>query len=110
MPDHFHGLLSLACNVDLKSNLALVDRDSSRQTSSNNELSQIIRSLKGRSAHAINETQQRQGKLWQSNFHDHALRAEEDRLQIARYITANPLRAGLVKRIEAWPHWDSVWL
>jgi putative transposase len=29
---------------------------------------------------------------------------------IARYIVANPLRAGLVERLGDYPHWDAVWL
>ena len=104
MPDHFHGLLSLDQPDEN------VGRASARQPPLNNDLSEITRTLRGRSAHFINKALQRQGKLWQTGFHDHALRAEEDRLQIARYIVANPLRAGLVNKIGEWPHWDSVWL
>jgi putative transposase len=29
---------------------------------------------------------------------------------VARYIVANPLRAGLVNRVEDYSHWDSIWL
>jgi len=28
----------------------------------------------------------------------------------ARYIVANPLRAGLVERLGDYPLWDAVWL
>ncbi len=31
-------------------------------------------------------------------------------LAIARYIVANPLRAGLVKKLGDYPYWDSIWL
>jgi REP element-mobilizing transposase RayT len=48
--------------------------------------------------------------VWQSDYHDRALRCEENLLQASRYIVANPLRAGLVENIGAYPHWDSVWL
>ena len=34
-----------------------------------------------------------------AGFHDRALRRDEDTLSTARYIVANPLRAGLVKNI-----------
>jgi hypothetical protein len=29
---------------------------------------------------------------------------------IARYIIANPLRAGLAESIGDYPHWDAIWL
>lgn len=89
MPDHFHALLSLT-----------------GQTS----LGEVMNRLKGRSARAINARLGRTGDFWQISFHDHALRTEEDRLEIARYVVANPLRAGIVERLGDYPHWDSVWL
>jgi hypothetical protein len=48
--------------------------------------------------------------LWQKSFYDHGLRSEEDLKGIARYIVANPLRAGLVEHIGEYPHWDAIWL
>lgn len=88
MPDHPHGLVSLGETADL---------------------STAMNGLKGRSARAINRLIAREGAFWQPGFHDHALRREEDRLHIARYIVANPLRAGLAERVGDYPHWDSVW-
>jgi len=38
------------------------------------------------------------------------MRKEEDLQALARYIVANPLRAGLVKRVGDYPHWDAMWL
>jgi REP element-mobilizing transposase RayT len=49
-------------------------------------------------------------RVWQRGFHDHALRDDEDLRIVARYIVANPLRAGLVDDIGAYPHWDAIWL
>jgi len=49
-------------------------------------------------------------RIWQDGFHDHALRQEEDLAEVARYIVANPLRAGLVERVGDYSHWDAVWL
>jgi hypothetical protein len=37
------------------------------------------------------------------------IRREEDLVSIARYIVANPLRAGIVKSVREYPHWDAVW-
>lgn len=49
-------------------------------------------------------------RIWQPGFHDHALRAEEDIASVARYIVANPLRAGLCDRIGDYPYWNASWL
>jgi REP element-mobilizing transposase RayT len=89
MPDHFHALLQLGEQQSLAS---------------------IVGLIKGRSARALNAVSGRSGRFWQPGFYDHALRQEEERLQLARYIVANPLRARLVQRLGDYPHWDSVWL
>ena len=88
MPDHLHGLITL------------------KQCT----LSENIRLLKGRSSHAINAIFRKKGSLWQPAYYDHALRKEEDRKAIARYIVTNPLRGGLVKSLGDYPHCDSIWL
>ena len=60
---------------------------------------------------SINRILQTPGqRRWQTGFHDHALRTEEDLPAIARYVIANPLRAGIVTSVRAYPHWDTVWL
>ena len=48
--------------------------------------------------------------VWASAYHDHAIRDDEDLRAVARYIVANPLRAGLVKSVADYPFWDAVWL
>ena len=48
--------------------------------------------------------------VWQPGFYDHALRKEEDVAAIARYIVANPLRAGLVTKLGEYSHWDAIWV
>lgn len=73
-------------------------------------LSKLVLQLKSRSAIAINKARGTSGPFWQKGFHDHALRKEEDLTATARYIVANPLRAGLVQRVGDYPHWDAIWL
>lgn len=82
MPDHLHWLLSLE----------------------RGELSDTVRILKGRISRTVGRP------VWQPNFHDHAVRREEDLRAIARYIVANPVRAGLVARVGEYALWDAVWL
>lgn len=88
MPDHLHWLVTL-------------------QTGS---LSALIQRIKSRSAISINRVLLSQGQVWQKGFHDHALRQDEDLCAVARYIVANPLRAGLAQTIGDYPLWDAVWL
>ena len=89
MPDHLHWLFVLQSEQDL---------------------STVIRLLKGRSARLMNAHLQRTGMIWQKGFYDHAVRADEDLQRTARYIVANPLRAGLVDHIGDYSWWDAVWL
>jgi putative transposase len=90
MPDHFHWLLGLGNDLDLP---------------------RLMASLKGYTARRIGERIDLDGEpLWQEGYHDHALRREEDAAAVARYIVANPLRAGLVRRLADYSLWDAVWL
>jgi REP element-mobilizing transposase RayT len=82
MPDHLHWLMVLHEGT----------------------LSDAVKLLKGRSAHAIGEP------VWQANYYDHAVRGDDDLRKIARYIVDNPLRANLVERIGDYPLWDAAWM
>ena len=53
-------------------------------------------------------SKQSKSKVWNKGFYDHGIRAHEDLISTARYIVANPLRAGLVDKIGDYPHWDSI--
>ncbi|KEX92510.1 transposase [Pseudomonas putida] len=88
MPDHLHWLFELK----------------------NNTLTCIMARTKSRITLALNRSLERDGSLWQHGFHDRAIRRDEDVPAVARYIVANPLRAGLVEKIGDYPLWDAVWL
>lgn len=94
MPDHLHWLVALKHRATL---------------------SEVMKSVKNHSARQIGKIRRERGEqeyphIWQNGFHDRALRKEEDMLAVARYIVANPLRAGLVERIGDYPLWDAKWL
>jgi putative transposase len=42
-------------------------------------------------------------KLWQRNYYDHVLRANEGSRHVAAYIWMNPVRKGLCKNFEEYP-------
>ena len=88
MPDHFHWLIELRKGT----------------------LSGVMKRVKGQSSCLINENLGTSGSLWQSGYHDHGLRRDEDLVAAGRYLVANPLRGGLVENLWLYPHWDAVWL
>jgi len=76
MPDHLHALLSFP--------------------PSDKPIRSIVSKWKEWTAKDI-------GIVWQDDFFEHRLRHDESRRQKADYILANPVRAGLVSRVEDWP-------
>lgn len=48
-----------------------------------------------------------QGHLYQGRFKDFPVQSDAHLLTVLRYVEANPLRAGIVPRAEAWP-WSSL--
>jgi len=88
MPDHLHWLFELRSG----------------------ELSEVVCRVKSRSTMVINKATGRTGKLWRGGFHDRAIRHDESLITAARYIVANPLRAGLVAKVGDYPLWDADWI
>lgn len=82
MPDHIHWLMQL----------------------NEESLSRVVGRVKRVSAARCGR------RIWQSGFHDRAAREEDDVKAMARYVVANPIRAGLVESVGDYPHWDAIWL
>lgn len=89
MPDHVHWMFELGEGRALR---------------------QVIQDFKGRTARSVNRRLGQSGLFWLKGYYEHALRAEEDLRSRARYIVANPLRAGLAREVGAYLHWDAAWL
>ena len=89
MPDHTHWLLELGHGTDL---------------------SQSVSRIKSASARHVNARLGTRGQpVWERGFHDRAMRSEENLEAAADYLVANPVRAGLVGRVEDYPYWNCVW-
>lgn len=73
-------------------------------------LATLLERIKARSTQAINRELGSSGQLWQRGYHDRAMRRDEDLQVMARYIVANPLRAGITPKLADYPLWDAVWL
>lgn len=88
MPDHVHWLFQL--------------REGALGTS--------VQAFKSRVARRLNETRMSSGPVWQAGYYDHRARHDEDLAAQARYLVANPLRRGLVARLEDYPYWYCRWI
>ena len=88
MPDHLHWLFELRGAT----------------------LPEVMKRVKSRSTLTINRARRTHGAFWQYGYHDRAVRADEDLIKAARYIIANPLRAGLAGHVGDYSLWDAAWL
>ena len=88
MSDHAHWLVALTSDAPLALLVGATKAHASRRL---------------RSEHAIRMP------VWQRGYYDHRIRHDEDLKQQARYLVANPIRAGLVSRLVEYPHWFAVW-
>ena len=77
LPDHIHILLQAKDNPK--------------------DLRKFVRGFKSYS------TKEARRKLWQRGFYEHILRKEEKTFEIAKYILNNPVRKGLVEKMEEYP-------
>jgi putative transposase len=81
MPDHFHWIIELK----------------------KGSLADLLCQVKSKSTRTVNGASGRKGRLWQESFHDRALRKEDDLVKMARYVVANPLRAGWCSELATTP-------
>lgn len=89
MPDHWHGLIELGPMEDI---------------------SIVVQRVKTSTARMLRRPGHESVPVWAKGFHERALGEDESVKIAARYLIANPLRAGLVKRIGDYPYWNAVWL
>jgi REP element-mobilizing transposase RayT len=91
MPDHAHLILTPLT-------------DDARQLVVS--LSEIMKAIKGASAHAINHRLGRDGTLWQQESFDHVLRSAGSLDGKIRYVLENPARRSLVND---WQEYRWLW-
>ena len=88
MPDHIHWLMELRTGT----------------------VSRAVQKVKAGTSRRIGRLYGQPCSIWQRGFHDRAVRRDEDLAAMARYVVANPLRAGLVRNLRHYPLWDAIWL
>ena len=84
MPDHIHAVFQLG----------------NKQT-----LPKLIQTFKRYTAKQINIYLAQNESVWQVGYYEHGIRRHESLNKIIRYCYENPIRKGLVKRPEEYPHW-----
>jgi REP element-mobilizing transposase RayT len=87
MPDHLHFVAELRSD----------------------NLSKLMQTLKGYTSRRINQLLDRNGPLWQPQYHDHAIRTNEALREVTIYCLHNPVRAGLVSDFHDYPYWYCRW-
>jgi REP element-mobilizing transposase RayT len=87
MPDHLHFVAELRTD----------------------SLPKLMHSLKSYTAKQVNTLLNRQGSLWQDQYHEHAVRMDEDLNEVVLYMLHNPVRASLVKDFHDYPFWHCRW-
>ena len=85
MPDHLHAVV-MTESVD-------------------GDFREFVRVAKQRTAFAFRKTHQR--PLWQPSYFDRTIRDGEDLRPTIVYLVANPIRAGLVEKVDDYPFWGS---
>jgi len=60
-------------------------------------LSKIMHSIKSFTAHQINKSLKRSGKVWQDENYDRVIRDEKEYLETLNYIANNPISKNMVK-------------
>ncbi len=84
MPNHYHAVLETP----------------------NADLSAGIQHLNSRHAERFNRRHQLDGHLFQGRFHSVLVESEWHLIELSRYLSMNPVRAGLCREPDAWP-WSS---
>jgi REP element-mobilizing transposase RayT len=87
MPDHLHFVAGLKTDT----------------------LPKLMHSLKSYTAKQVNALLNRQGSLWQDQYHEHAIRKDENLNEVVLYMLHNPVRAGLVEDFHDYPFWYCRW-
>lgn len=61
------------------------------------KLEEVLQSIKGFTANAINKLRSIEGPVWSRESYDHIVRDEEQLARVQRYIRNNPAKAGLTE-------------
>ena len=72
-------------------------------------MSEIVQAWKSVSARRINRLTEVQGRVWQPEYFDRAIRGERHLTIAVEYVEGNPVKAGLVEEPGQW-RYGSAWV
>ncbi|MGA8640758.1 REP-associated tyrosine transposase [Candidatus Binatus sp.] len=81
MPDHAHAIFRLSGTLTL---------------------TEVMKGIKGRSAHRVNQNTGRHGQVWTQESFDHIVRDEADWQEKMEYVRQNPVKKGLASSPEQY--------
>ncbi len=82
MPSHYHLIVQLGDTVSLSMAIGKLNESFSRAA----------------------KDKLPPGSIWQTGFHDHLIRPNEDPFEFIKYVLDNPVREGLVEKPEDWAY------
>ncbi|MBA4366366.1 MAG: transposase [Desulfobacterium sp.] len=68
-------------------------------------LSGLMHSLKSYTSKQIKAKLNHTGTIWQTQYHDHAIRKDEELKEMMIYCLQNPVRANMVNDFHDYPYW-----
>ncbi len=68
-------------------------------------LSGLMHSLKSFTSKKIKSNLNLENKIWQSQYHDHAIRGDDELTKMITYCLNNPVRANMVDDFHDYPYW-----
>lgn len=93
-----------ASRIEIHAFCILTTHDHLLLRSPSGELSRVMQRVQNEYSRWFNRGRQRDGPLYRSRFLSKPVRSEHYRKLLVRHIDANPVTAGLVVRLEDYPH------
>jgi REP element-mobilizing transposase RayT len=89
MPDHVHLILTPLVDLERQAMIQVFE---------------ILKTIKSVSAHKINRCLGERGTVWQEESFDHVIRSSDSLDAKIDYVTANPVRRGMVGVASEYPY------
>ena len=94
MPNHVHLVVDFS--IQIKPDLPYEDNYK--------QLYEVMKLIKGNTGYYANKILNKTGSFWQKESYDHYVRNQKELANIVFYTLNNPVKAGLVEKIEDWPY------
>lgn len=104
MPNHFHFLIAIKDNEELKKAFSTLKIDWEGSENQSNLISKQFSNLFNSYAKAYNKMYDRRGSLFNRPFKSKVINSNHYLTKVIHYIHHNPVHHGFTDAIEAWPY------